>query len=325
MSEKCAQEKINVGGQAVIEGVMIRSPERIATAVRAQDGKIVVRARPYKALPKRKKWLDVPILRGAISFFEMLILGIASLNFSADIAATEATTEGGETKTPDPKEYKGMSTTAILLTTVIGLGAGIFLFFFLPLWFAKLLGLQKGALGFNLVAGAIRVAMFISYVWALSLFRDFKRLFEYHGAEHKSIFAYENGEELTLENVNKYVTFHPRCGTSFLLIVAVLAILVYSVSDTLYQMITGAPPPLLNRFAVHFSLLPIVAGTSYELLKLSAKYSGKWWWRPMTAPGLWLQRITTREPDPEQLEVARVAVWSSLGMPLPETVLVDES
>jgi len=315
--------KINVGGQAVIEGVMIRSPERIATAVRAQDGKIVVRARPYRALPKRKKWLDIPILRGAVSFFEMLILGIGALNFSADVAATEVP-EDGTPASVDPSKYKGMSAMAIVFTTVIGLGAGIALFFFLPLWIAKLLGFEKGALGFNLLAGAIRVTMFVGYVWLLSFFKDFKRLFEYHGAEHKSIFAYENGEELTLENVGKYLTFHPRCGTSFLLIVAVLAILVYSISDTLYQVITGSPPPLLNRFAVHFSLLPLVAGSSYELLKLSAKHSDKWWWRPLAAPGLWLQRITTSEPDPAQLEVARIAVWSSLGMPLPETVIVDE-
>lgn len=315
--------EINVGGQAVIEGVMIRSPERIATAVRAQDGKIIVRARAYQALPKRKKWLNIPIVRGAISFFEMLVLGVGALNFSADVAATEIP-EGEESASIDPSQYKGMSVSAIILTTVIGLGAGIALFFFLPLWIAALLGLEKGALGFNLLAGGIRVTMFVGYVWLLSFFKDFKRLFEYHGAEHKSIFAYENGEDLTLENVTKYLTFHPRCGTSFLLIVAVLAILVYSVSDTLYQVITGAPPPLLNRFAVHFSLLPIVAGSSYELLKLSAKHGDKWWWRPLSAPGLWLQRITTKEPDPEQLEVARIAVWSSLGMPLPETVIVDE-
>lgn len=315
--------KINVGGQAVIEGVMIRSPERIATAVRAQDGKIVVRARPYRALPKRKKWLDIPILRGAISFFEMLVLGVGALNFSADVAATEIP-EGHDSVGVDPSQYKGMGVGAIILTTVIGLGAGIALFFFLPLWIAALVGLEKGALGFNLFAGAIRVTMFVAYVWLLTFFKDFKRLFEYHGAEHKSIFAYENGEELTLENVAKYLTFHPRCGTSFLLIVAVLAILVYSVSDTLYQVITGTPPPLFNRFALHFSLLPFVAGTSYELLKLSAKHSDKWWWRPLAAPGLWLQRITTSEPDPDQLEVARIAVWSSLGMPLPDTVIVDE-
>ncbi len=313
---------INVGGQAVIEGVMIRSPERVATAVRRQDGTIVVQSNPYTALAKRRKWLNIPILRGAVAFFEMLIIGVRSLNFSADMAARDidAQEKGEQPETADTPEPKGMSTAAIVLTTLVGLGAGVFLFFFIPLWIAKLFGLEKGAAGFNLMAGLVRVILLVAYVWTLSRFKEFQRLFEYHGAEHKSIFAYENAEELNYENVKKYTTLHPRCGTSFLLIVALFAVLVYSIADSIYQVITGTPPPLLNRFALHFVLLPLVAGSSYELLKLSAKGQDRWWWRAMAAPGLWLQRITTREPDAEQLEVAKIAVWSALGMPIPETV-----
>jgi uncharacterized protein YqhQ len=311
--------EVKVGGQAVIEGVMIRSSERVATAVRAQDGRIVVRWQAYKSLSKRKRGLNIPIVRGAISFFEMLVLGIASLNFSAEIA----TRDGQEPAKPEGDKAPSKATLSIILTTVVGLGVGIFFFLFIPLWIARAFGLQKGAIGFNLMAGLIRMTMFVGYVWALSFFRDFRRLFEYHGAEHMSIFAYENGEELTLENVTKYRTFHPRCGTSFLFIVALLAILVYSVSDSLYQVISGAPPPLLNRFLVHFALLPLVAGSSFELLKISARHSHHWWWRLLAAPGLWIQHITTRDPDSSQLEVARVAIWSSVGMPLPETVTVE--
>jgi len=321
-----------VGGQAVIEGVMIRSPERIATAVRGQDGRIVVRSQAYKSLAKRKRWLDVPIVRGAISFFEMLILGISSLNFSAEVATREG--KGPETKDqagapdnsgakPEIEKKAPAATLSIILTTVVGLGLGIFFFLFIPLWIVRALGFQKAAIGFNLMAGLIRMAMFVGYVWALSFFRDFRRLFEYHGAEHMSIFAYENGEDLTVENVRKYQTFHPRCGTSFLFIVALLAILVYSVSDSVYQLIAGAPPPLLNRFLVHFALLPFVAGSSFELLRASARHTHRVWWRILAAPGLWIQRITTRNPDHDQLEVAKIAVWSSLGMPLPESVTVE--
>lgn len=322
-----------VGGQAVIEGVMIRSSERIATAVRAQDGGIVVRWQSYQSLAKRKHWLDVPIIRGAISFFEMLVLGIASLNFSAEIATrddksrTVSETSGPAPATggsDDPKKGKGgFGTVSMALTMLVGLSVGVFFFLFIPLWISRALGLQKGAVAFNLVAGLIRVAMFVGYVRALSFFPDFRRLFEYHGAEHMSIYAYENGDELTLENVRQYKTFHPRCGTSFIFIVAILAILVYSLADSSYQLVAGSMPPLFNRFVLHFLLLPVVAGSAYELLKISARHTQRWWWRVLAAPGLWIQHITTRSPDHAQLEVARIAIWSSVGMPLPETVRID--
>jgi len=305
-----------VGGQAVIEGVMIRSPQRIATAVRDPNGQIVVTHKPYTGLAKRYKLLGIPILRGAISLFEMLGIGIKSLNFSADIAAREPG------KSAEDGDAKGMPVILLVLTMVVGLGLGIFLFFFIPLWLAQTAGFQKGALGFNLIAGAIRVILFVAYVWGFSLYKDFRRVFEYHGAEHKSIFAHENDEELTVENIRKYSTFHPRCGTSFLIIVAMLAILTYSISDSIYQVVTGTPPPLLNRFALHFSLLPFVAGVSYELLKWAGRNRDRRLTRLFSAPGLWLQRITTKEPSPEQIEVAVVAVLTSLDQPIPPSIPV---
>jgi uncharacterized protein YqhQ len=156
--------------------------------------------------------------------------------------------------------------------------------------------------------------MFVLYVWVISLFGEFKRIFQYHGAEHKSIFAYEMGDELTPERASGHPRFHPRCGTSFILIVALFAIITYAISDTIYALLAGHPPALLTRFGVHFTLLPLVAGGSYELLKLSGRTRDNKITRLLIRPGLWLQRITTKEPTFDQLEVAIVALESALGL-----------
>ena len=156
--------------------------------------------------------------------------------------------------------------------------------------------------------------LFLLYVWGISQFREFRRVFQYHGAEHKSIYAYETGEELTIDNVARFSTFHPRCGTSFILIVALFAILIYSFTDSLYAVIVGVPPALAKRFLMHFLLLPLVAGGAYELLKLSGKTRDNKITKLLIQPGLWLQRITTREPSPEQMEVAIVALETALGI-----------
>jgi len=314
---------LNVGGQAVIEGVMMRSPERVSTAVRKADGDVVVKNQEFISLTKRNKILGLPLLRGIISFVEMLVIGIKSLNFSAEVAVEEAERlEGKQEKNSVFKSdtFKNMYFT---VTVVFALALGIGIFFFLPLWFSQLSGVKRQALAFNLVAGAFRVALFILYVWGISRFGEFKRVFQYHGAEHKSIFTYESGKDLTVENVREYGTRHPRCGTSFILIVAVFAILVYSVSDTIYYLLSGVPPTLLRRFAIHFCLLPLVAGVGYELLKLSAKTSHNRIVKFLIAPGLWIQRITTQEPSDDQLEVAIVALQNALGIEKP--ALVPES
>ncbi len=203
----------------------------------------------------------------------------------------------------------------IALSMVFALAVGVAVFFFLPLWIASLLGFGKDALSFNLIAGAVRIAIFLGYVSLLSYFKDFRRIFEYHGAEHKSIWAYENQESLTPENAKKYTTLHPRCGTSFILIVALFAILIFAIADTLFQVITGNPPQIFVRLALHFSLLPLVAGGSYEILKASARSCKNPLVRALIKPGLWLQLITTKEPSLDQLEVAIVAVKASLGLP----------
>ena len=314
MSELSEKEK-NIGGQAVIEGVMMRSSKRVSTAVRKQTGQIVVKNEEYIPLSKRYKVLNIPVLRGVVAFVEMLIIGIKSLNFSADVAVEDIEEMEGKKR----KEKKGQGSRGLMLglAVVLALGLGILIFFFLPILFSSLVGIKRQALSFNLVAGAIRVAMFLIYVWAISRFKDFRRIFEYHGAEHKSIYAYEAGEDLTYEKVKKFSTKHPRCGTSFILIVAIFAIFIYSISDTVYTLLAGTYPPLLKRFLLHFSLLPLVAGGSYELLKLSGKTRDNRITRILSAPGIWLQKITTQEPDESQLEVAIVALENALGKAQP--------
>jgi uncharacterized protein YqhQ len=245
----------------------------------------------------------------------MLIIGIRTLNFSADVAMKDAEKEEAAKK-DEPIVTKTRKNNALYLglTATFALVMGIFIFFFIPLWISTYFNIDKNAVGFNLVAGGIRLVMFVAYVWGISLFGDFKRIFQYHGAEHKSIYAYEMGDELIPERAACHTRFHPRCGTSFILIVALSAILMYAISDTIFAVITGHQPELLVRFALHFSLLPIVAGGSYELLKLSGRTRDNAVTKLMIQPGLWLQRITTKEPSVDQLEVAIVALEASLGV-----------
>jgi uncharacterized protein YqhQ len=306
---------LNVGGQAVIEGVMMRSSDRVATAVRIPNGEILIKTDDFKPLSKRYKLLNIPIIRGAAAFAEMLVIGIKTLNFSAEVAVREIEKEeaakNGETYEEKPKKSGNL---AIAVTAVLALGLGILIFFALPLRIADWLTLDKGALGFNLIAGAIRVTIFVAYVYVISLFKDFRRIFEYHGAEHKSIYAYEMGDELSPERAATHTRFHPRCGTSFVLIVAILAILIYAVSDSIYAVVTGHPPLWYVRFGIHLSLLPLVAGVSYELLKLSGKTRDNTVTKVLIAPGLWLQKITTKEPSQDQLEVAIASLEAALGI-----------
>ncbi len=291
----------------MIEGVMMRSPEKISTAVRKRDGEILVKNENYISLNRRYRALGWPVLRGIVIFCETLVIGIKTLNFSADIALQE--------EDKGHHSQKKRSNTFILGgTVVVALILGLVVFFFTPLFLVNLLKVQKGALLFNLAVGLIRIAFFVGYVWLISLFGELRRVFEYHGAEHKSIFAYEAGEELSKENARKYSTKHPRCGTSFLFIVVLLAILIFVFGDTVFANLYGHPPNLPQRVIYHLLLLPLIAGISYEFLRFSGKRK-ELWVRLLTAPGLWLQRITTREPSPEQLEVAIVALKESLYPP----------
>jgi len=294
---------------------MMRSKDRIATAVRKPDGEIVVKTEPYQSLTVRRKALGLPILRGVVVFIEMLVIGIKTLNFSAEIAVEAIEKQEAEEKGEPVKATKeGGNQLYLWGTVLLGLVIGLGLFLALPIFLASLLGMERDALPFNLMAGAIRLTIFLAYVWVISQFSEFRRIFEYHGAEHKSIYAYEMGDDLTPEKAACHTRFHPRCGTSFILIVALFAIMVYTISDSIYAVVTGAAPEFFTRLGLHFSLLPVVAGTSYELLKLSGRTRDNALTKILIVPGLWLQKITTKEPSMDQLEVAIVALESSLGI-----------
>lgn len=305
-----------VGGQAVIEGVMMRSDDRIATAVRVPTGEIKVKTDEFISLTKKYKILGLPIVRGAVSFLEMLVVGIKSLNFSADIAVVEIEKEeaakNGEVY--QEKEKKKNNSMMLAGTVIFALSLGLLVFLILPIAISYFFEIDKDAIAFNLVAGAIRIIFFLVYLWGISFIGDFKRVFAYHGAEHKSIFAFESGAKMVPEEVSNYPRRHPRCGTSFIFIVAFFAIFIYLISDTIYAVIIGHSPTIWVRIGVHFSLLPLVAGASYELLKLSGKTRDSKITRLLIAPGLWLQSITTKEPSNDQIEVAIVALESAMNI-----------
>jgi uncharacterized protein YqhQ len=278
--------KVNIGGQAVIEGVLMRAPRSMAIAVRRPDGEIVVKRDTVIPLSERFPLVKLPLVRGAVALFSSLVIGMKALSFSAN----EAISEGEEKEEMSPLAMGGTIALALLL--------GILLFFILPLFLTKLLVpyIGESNIVFNLVDGFIRVLVFLLYVYSISRMKDIQRVFQYHGAEHKSIFAFEAGIRLTVENVKQFSRLHPRCGTSFLLIVMLVSIVVFSLIPKAW--------PFYLKAGSRVVLLPVIAGFSYELLKLSAKYEKSRLVRMLIAPGLALQRLTTREPDDSQLEVA---------------------
>ncbi len=305
-----------VGGQAVIEGVMMRSPRRIATAIRRASGIIEVRVDEFQSLIQKHKFLNIPILRGAITLIEVMIMGIKTLQWSADRAMEDAEAEERKKNPEKAKKKKkkgGMSTASAVFSLVVALGVGITFFFALPLYLTtEIFNIEHQALTFNMVAGIIRIVFFVLYVWGISFMKDVHRLFQYHGAEHKTVFAFEAKTQLSPEKVQQFSTYHPRCGTSFLVIVMLISLLFFALVDTVIMYFTGHIS-LLIRLSVHLPLIPFVGGISYEGLKASAKNVDHPLVKMMIAPGLWLQRITTQPPDEKQLEVAIVALKTALG------------
>ncbi|MFZ2950054.1 MAG: DUF1385 domain-containing protein [Desulfuromonadaceae bacterium] len=301
-------DKIHVGGQAVIEGVMMRAPRSVAIAVRRPDGEIIVRKELVVPLSERFPIVKLPILRGAVALFTSLIIGIKALNFSANEAMTEDEKEKENEKKNDGGKEGGseLSSWAMAGTMSIAFGFGICLFFLFPLYLTKLLTpvIGDNNIVFNLVDGVIRVVVFLLYIWAISRMEDIQRVFQYHGAEHKSIFAFEDGVVLTVENVRRYSRLHPRCGTSFLLIVMLVSIAVFSLIPKLW--------PFYLKAGSRIILLPMIAGISYEFLKWSAQHDSHPLVKLVITPGLALQRLTTREPDDSQLEVAIRAMNEAL-------------
>jgi uncharacterized protein YqhQ len=283
-----------VGGQAVIEGVMMRSPTYYATAVRTPQGTIVIQKNKYESLTHRLRFLNIPIVRGAVNLVEMMWIGIQSLSYSA----TQATDENSD---PKPKKTTA-SNLAILGSVLLALGAGFGLFFYLPLFLTELTGVN-GSLAFNLVDGFFRLTIFLGYLLAIARWKEMRRIFQYHGAEHKTIYVFENGQDLTVANARPYTTLHPRCGTSFLLVVMLVSILVFA--------LLGKPVTWHDRL-LRFAMIPVIGGISYEFIRLSAKEKFARFLKPAVWPGLTLQKVTTSEPSDDMLEVAIAALVACL-------------
>jgi uncharacterized protein YqhQ len=316
VSDNNQNEKIMpIGGQAVIEGVMMRSPKRIATAIRRASGEIEIKNQEYESFIQRKKFLNIPIIRGAITLIEVMILGIKTLQWSADKAMEdiEEKEKKNNNKSKKKKKKEGMSNLSAVLTISFALLLGIGLFIGMPIYLTtEIFNIEREALLFNLVAGGIRISFFLVYVWAISFMKDVVRLFQYHGAEHKSIFAFESKVFLSPENAQKFTTFHPRCGTSFLVMVMVISLFFFAFLDTFIIYFYG-DINIFIRLLTHIPFVPIVGGIGYEAIKASAKRTDSAIVQFLITPGLWLQRITTNTPDLEQLEVAITALKVALG------------
>jgi len=309
------KQQIQVGGQAVIEGVMMRSKDAYSVAVRRADGRIVVRKRPFTSFIARHKILSLPIVRGAFVLIESLILGVSALTFSGDVAVQDEKSTGKEGSPAMLPQKTLWEKVWLGITVCFSLALGLFIFFYVPLLITDLLGAESG-IKFNLIDGTLRLTMFLLYLALITLMKDIRRVFEYHGAEHKSIFAFEMNTALTPAAAKSMSRFHPRCGTSFLLIVMLVSILVF--------MFLGKPHDIGDRL-LRLAFIPLIGGISYELIRLSGSGAKNSFWRPFILPGLWLQKLTTKEPDEQQLEVAIVALKSALGMDLSEhsAVIVD--
>ena len=290
-------EETLVGGQAVLEGVMMRSPHAWAIACRKPCGEVSVHSEPLERLSEKRKWMAWPIIRGVVTLGHAMTLGFRALKFSANVALDELQPEPAADK--KKLEMNGWMTAVNVLISV-----GFFILMYKVLPLAATTGLKRvnplfgEQIIFNLVDGIIRIALFLLFVWGVSLWGDIHRVYEYHGAEHKTVYAFENGDPLETAAVQKYSTYHPRCGTSFLMTVMIISIVVY----TLIPVTT-----FWGRLGIRIALLPVIAGLSYEIIRFAARHRGSLF-ALMTAPGLWLQRITTQPPSDDQAECAIIAL-----------------
>jgi len=325
-------EETLVGGQAVLEGVMMRSPHAWAIACRKPSGEVVTLSEPLERPSEKHKWMAWPIVRGVMTLGYAMTLGYRALRFSANVAIEDVmqtdkdyVVTAASAVPPKPSEaepsqpsvsskLQGREKAAAIsgwlaaVNVIISIAFFIFMYKYIPLLAATELKKIDPALGgriiFNLVDGVIRLGLFLLFIWGVSLWKDIRRVYEYHGAEHKTVFAFENGDPLTTTAVQKYTTFHPRCGTSFLMTVMLISIGFYMlVPFTTFW----------ARFASRIALLPIIAGVSYEIIRFAAKHRGSLF-ALMTAPGLWLQRITTKPPSDEQAQCAITALDQAMSL-----------
>lgn len=296
--------RTSIGGQALIEGVMMRGPIETAMAVRTPDGEIVTEKVDDARDKKNPRFFKLPVVRGLVNFVQTMILGYKTIMRSAELSGFD------EEESQEPSKFDKFLTEKLgeKLYTIIGIVSGVLgiaiavcLFVFVPTWLVKLFNTYVFSLGVFTAAaeGIIKIAVFVAYIGLVGLMPDIKRVYEYHGAEHKTIACYEAGEELTPENAAKHKRFHPRCGTSFILIILILSILLF--------LAVPAELDVLYRFLLRIVLLPLTVGIGYEIIKLVGRHDNAFT-RIISAPGLWLQRLTTNEPDEKQLEVAIAAL-----------------
>jgi len=294
-------EEILVGGQAVLEGVMMRSPHAWGIAVRKASGEVVTHGEPLDRPSEKHKWMGWPVVRGVMTLGHAMSLGFKALRFSANAVLDEI---------PANEQGKKVEISGWLagLNVLFSVAFFIFMYKYLPLVATTELKKVNPLFGeqiiFNLVDGLIRIGLFLLFVWGVSLWKDIRRVYEYHGAEHKTVFAFENGDPLDTGSVQKYTTYHPRCGTSFLMTVMIISMLVYMAIPV---------QTFWARFGIRIALLPVIAGVSYEIIRFAAKHRGSLF-ALMTAPGLWLQRITTQPPDDSQVECAIVALDEAMAL-----------
>jgi uncharacterized protein YqhQ len=295
---------IQVGGQAVIEGVMMKAPKSLAVVVRLPNGNLVAKEDTLYPWSDRFPFLKWPVLRGTLILMETLIQGIQALNFSANQALAEG------------EEGKEIGWGAMLGTLAVAILLGLGLFVALPHWISAYVGglsffhFGVDSFTFHLIDGIIKVFFFIAYIWIISRFKDIRRVFQYHGAEHKSIFTYEAGQALTVENAKGHSTLHPRCGTSFILLVLVISILFFSCLFPFLPKMPSLSAWARNGVYIFFKIVLMIpiTGLAYEAIKFSGKRAHLPWVRPIILPGLWIQRLTTQEPTDDQIEVALQAL-----------------
>jgi uncharacterized protein YqhQ len=294
-------KKCNIGGQGVLEGVMMRSPSKSGLAVRKATGEIVYEREDVKSATKKNKFFGWPIVRGVVSFFDMMVFGVKTITKSAkmyDDTADDYEPSKFE-KFVAQKSGKDVMDVAMVFAVILAVGLAVGIFFILPTVLANLLRpLIASSLLMNLIEGGIRLVLFFGYVMLITLLKEIKRVFQYHGAEHKTINCFEHEEPLTVENIQKYRTLHPRCGTRYLLLVMVISILLFS--------LLGWNPSWFARIGLRLLMLPVVTGVAYEFLKFAAK-GDSLFFRIIRWPGMMLQKLTTAKPDDSMVEVAIIA------------------
>jgi uncharacterized protein YqhQ len=308
-------EETLVGGQAVLEGVMMRSPHAWGIAVRKPSGEIVTHSEPLERPSEQHKWVGWPVVRGVMTLGHAMSLGFRALKFSANAALEEISPDPGNDDhsnddhgDKDPAKKLEIPGWMVGVNIAFSVAFFIFMYKYLPLLATTELKKVNPIFGqqivFNLVDGLIRIAMFLLFVWGVSLWKDIRRVYEYHGAEHKTVFAFEHGDPLETAAVQKYSTYHPRCGTSFLMTVMIISMVVYMAIPV---------HTFWARFGIRIALLPLIAGVSYEIIRFAAKHRGSLF-ALMTTPGLWLQRITTQPPDDREVECAIVALDEAMKL-----------